>query len=475
MKNILLTVTAILFGMNVFSQRDVTGTWLGTLDIGTKLRIVFHFNKNPAGKFIGTCDSPDQNVKGIPCTVVNMIDDSIFVELKQMNAKISGKKINDSSIAGIFTQGGARLPLFLSRVKQVAALNRPQTPVAPFSYQSEDVEYDNVNKSVHFGATFTYPETGNHFTTIVLITGSGQQDRDETIFEHKPFAVVADYLTKKGYAVLRVDDRGIGKTSGAVVTATTADFADDVKAGISYLLTRPEVNKKKIGLYGHTEGGLIAPMVAAGNKNVSFVILSGSPMTGGLEINVAQNGYALQKAGISAAAIDAFKELHREELQNFKSSTSVIALNTRVLAVFDSWRKEQPQDILDQLYVNDKAVAGQNILSMYDGLYNNNWMKFFIGHDFTADLSRVRCNVLAINGEKDSQVDAKTNLTLIKSTLEKSGNKSFTIVALPGLNHLLQHADTGDSSEYGTIEETIAVQALDIIGGWLDKNVKNRE
>ena len=475
MKKIFITLTATLFFIHGFSQgKTFEGTWLGLLDIGAKIRIVFHFNKDTSGKFTGTTDSPDQNVTGIVCSMVNVNGDSIYAEIKEMNAAFTGKRTSDTSISGMLAQGNAKLRLVLNKVDKIAALKRPQTPTPPFNYTSEDVEYNNAGGSIHFGGTFTFPKTAPPFPAIILITGSGQQDRDETIFEHKPFAVIADYLTKKGFAVLRTDDRGIGKTTGPVLTATTVDFADDAEAGIAYLISRKEVNKNKIGLYGHSEGGMIAPMVAARNKNVSFIILSGAAIVGGLEVNVEQNGYALQKAGIAEDAIDAFKGLHRLELKEFKASISKENFHTNLKAVYDKWKAVQQKKILDQLYAGDSSILGQNIYKMYDGLYINNWMRFFITHDFAGDLAKVHCPVLAINGEKDTQVDAKVNLPLIDSILKKNSSPSFKVVLLPGLNHLMQHAVTGDASEYGTIEETIAPAALNVIGKWLDENVKGK-
>ena len=355
--------------------------------------------------------------------------------------------------------------------KDELAAPKPQTPVHPFSYNSEDLEYDNAGKTVHFGATFTYPKTGGPFTTLLLITGSGIQDRDETVFGHKPFAVIADYLAKKGYAVLRVDDRSAGKTKGDLSNTTSADFAKDVEAGLDYLKTRPEVNRKKLGLLGHSEGGVIAPMVAAERKDVGFIILWGAPMIGGAITNIEQNKLVLQKAGLGHGAIDAFVDLHTRELASFAMRADTVGMNANILRVFGDWKKQQPDSILRQLGVSGNNVVGKSCLEIYGILFGRPWMRYFLTHDFAADLSKVRCKVLAINGEKDTQVEPGPNLAMIKETLQKSGNRSFTTVELKGLNHLLQTADTRDFTEYSKIGETIAPLALDTIGNWLDKTV----
>jgi len=455
--------------------KSIAGTWQGSLQAGIEIHIVFNFS--PAGQgYSGTMDSPDQHVKGIPLTSVELIGDSLTVELKPAHAFYKAVRTDDTTFTGTWLQGGASLPLVVKNMQHATVateVKRPQTPVPPFSYNSEDVVYANADKSISFGATFTYPKTGGPFITMVLITGSGAQDRDETILGHKPFAVLADYLTKKGYAVLRVDDRGVGKTTGTMANATSADFAKDVAASVAYLKTRAEVDKSKIGLVGHSEGGVIAPMVASADKSIDFIILWGAPMEGGAIINTEQNGLALQKAGISLAAVNAFKQLHIKELQLYKTAPDVYNLNTRVKEIFDAWRKLQPDSVLTSLLVTDSTVIGQNIYSIYDGLYNLPWMRFFIAHDFAADLAKVQCSVLAINGGLDTQVGAEANLGVITHVLNKAGNKNYTVVPLKGLNHLLQTAVTGDVAEYANIPETIAPLALDTIGDWLDGHIKN--
>jgi len=474
-------IAALILAISTFAAqlhaqaKDVTGIWEGNLKISIEIRIVFHFDKNGDGTYTGTMDSPDQGAKGIPLDKVAVQGDSVLVEFTRASVVYRGAVVNDSVISGVWQQRTNMLPLVMKRMqKETPPVVRPQTPVPPFSYNSEDVEYDNADRSIHFGATLTFPKTGGPFPTAILITGSGQQDRDETILGHKPFAVLADYLTKKGYAVLRVDDRMVGKTTGTLLTATSADFAKDIETGLDYALTRKEVDKNKIGLIGHSEGAMIAPMVAAERREINFIVLWGAGTVGGLRINVEQNGYALLKAGINPTAVNAFKQLHAKELALFGSSPDVAALNKRVLEVFAEWKQQQPDSILNSLYVSDSSVVGQSIYKIYDGLYNLAWMRFFIMHDFAADLAKVHCKVLAVTGELDKQVDAKTNLPVIDSVLKKNNNHSYKIVELKGLNHLFQTAVTGDVSEYSTIQETIAPLALETIGGWLDDNVMKK-
>ena len=478
MKNTVILCALLLYITNVAAQtKNIEGTWQGIMNAGKELTIIFHFTKAGNNAYTGTFDVPEQNAKGIALSNVTATGDSLDAELAAAHIAYKGAWVNDSVINGLWLQNGASLPLTLKRTtwQQPAETVKPQTPVPPFSYNSDDMEYDNADKTVHFGATLTYPKGGGSFPTALLITGSGQQDRDETIFGHKPFAVLADYLTKKGYAVLRVDDRGIGKTTGSLTNVTSADFAADVEAGIAYLKTRAEVNKNKLGLIGHSEGGAIAPMVAATHPELNFIVLWAGPIAGGLKINVAQNGYSLQQAGIDSTAVLAFMQLHTKELMLFGNAVNVTALNTQVKLVYDEWKKQQPQPVINGLYATDTTVVGQSIYKIYDGLYNLAWMRFFILHSFAADLAKVHCNVLAINGTMDKQVDAVMNLQAVDSIMKKNNNPHYKTVALTGLNHLLQPAVTGNVDEYATIPVTIAPEALKTIGDWLDENVAGKK
>jgi len=245
MRRLVTTLTAAIFSICCTAQtKDISGMWLGTLDVGVKLRLVFHFSETTAGLLSGTVDSPDQGVKGIPCSVVKK-GDSVIAEIAAIKGSYAGWIVNDSTISGKWTQGPGVFSLNLKKVTEIVAAIRPQTPKPPFNYNVEEVAYDNADKTAHLAGTLTYPKQGGPFPAAILITGSGQQDRDETIMEHKPFAVIADALTTQGFAVLRVDDRGTGKSTGKVINATSADFAKDVEAGLAYLRTNPMIDKNK--------------------------------------------------------------------------------------------------------------------------------------------------------------------------------------------------------------------------------------
>jgi uncharacterized protein len=426
----------------------------------------------PALKNALTADAWKKTLSGQIMPAVGTISPFVFDQMsKGFPAYIANGEKSAWGLQ-VSVDGNVRLNgLHIVPAKNSAAPARPQTPVPPFSYHSEDVEYDNADRSIHFGATLTYPNAGSPFTTILLITGSGIQDRDETVFGHKPFAVLADFLTKKGYAVMRVDDRTAGKTTGSVTNATSADFAKDVEAGLNYLETRPEVNKNKLGLLGHSEGAVIAPMVASQRRDVDFIIMWAAPIVGGAMISAQQNMSSLKKNGLDSSAVESFGTLFLEEAGSFKNYSDSTGLHDNIKKIFVRWKEHQPDSTLQQLNVSGDSILGHDYFDMYEGLYQLPWTRYFMTHDFAGDLANVKCKVLAINGSKDTQVPAGENLKLIHSILEKNGNKSFTTVELPGLNHLLQTAETGDFSEYVSISETISPFALQAIGDWLDKTI----
>lgn len=475
MRTIILLVT--LFGITVSSSaqtKDVTGLWEGKLNVGIELRIVFHFTKNMDGTYKATMDSPDQNAKDIPCSKVSIFGDSVITEIGIAQAIYKAIILNDSTISGKFEQRGASLPLILKHVEKLSApVARKQTPRPPFDYNSEDVEYNNADSSMHFGATFTYPKTGGPFTTAILITGSGQQDRDETILNHKPFAVIADYLTKNGYAVFRVDDRAVGKTSfGDVTKATSADFAKDVEAGLAYLDTRKEVDKKKIGLIGHSEGGLIADIVGSRNKNVSFVIMLAGPGVDGAAVLAAQTEAILIASGASKEVAAAYKSLYEKVISNSKEKDTALAIS-KSMDDYMRWKKTTDRKIVDTLEMNNDAEASEGIRQMIKQ-FSTPWFRYFFETDPADYIRQLQCKVLALNGSKDVQVLPKQNLTAIKNALQKSRSKKFETIELPNLNHLFQHCNTCTIQEYGQLEETFAIEALEVMLKWLNENVGSK-
>jgi len=431
---------------------DIDGAWLGTIEIngGISLRVVFHIVNTEDG-LIATMDSPDQGMKGMPVAKVTRDGMTLKIEAQKIGGVFEGKIAVDlSSITGTWMQGGGSFPLVLKAVKNQAELElrRPQNPTKPYPYHDEDVSYENKVQNVTLAATLTIPSGKGPFPAVVLITGSGPQDRDESLLGHKPFLVLSDHLTRHGIVVLRADDRGTAKSTGDFATATTADFATDTEAGVAYLKTRPEVDLHKIGLIGHSEGGIIAPMIAARNPDVAFIVMMAGTGVRGDEILVAQVQAIAESTGKSheEAALDAVHE--REILTLIETEKDPAALD-----------KELKTKLADQV---PEAQAGGAIKTL-----TSPWFRYFIAYDPATALRKVTCPVLAINGGKDTQVPAKLNLPAVRKALDQAGNKHYEADELPGLNHLFQTAKTGSPSEYAQIEETISPVALDKISSWI--------
>ena len=480
MKKLLIGVIALVFASQAMAQ-SIAGSWQGLITAGgAKLHLVFNIKKASDTSYTATFDSPDQKVFGIACSRAYMIKDSVFIELAIIKGSYKGLWDKKDAFTGVYQQGGGHIGLDMKRIndaeKAVLSMDpvRPQTPKPPFSYFSEAVEYDNTDKSLHYGATFTRPNGDGKYPAVIIISGSGTQDRDGTIFGHKLYWVLADYLTKNGIAVLRVDDRGAGKsTLGKDITSATGlDFSYDVETSLNYLETRSDVNKKHLGLIGHSEGGMIAPMVAARRKDVNFLVLWGAPAIGGARIQTAQSAAAIWKQGLDSASVNAYISLNQQILGLFASSPTNEVLDKKITPVFDAWKKAQSQKTLDALFGPKTNITAQDAIKTYNGLYDSAWWRFFITYDPATDLRKVKCGVLAINGAKDTQVDAKTNLPLIKEILTENGNKNVEVIELPGLNHLLQTAGTGEVAEYEKISETMSPDAMNIICSWIKIHAK---
>lgn len=433
---------------------DIDGTWGGLLDFGIqKLRIVFHITNTEDG-LTATADSPDQGAKGMAVTVTRD-GASLKLEMKAVSAVFEGKIATDlKSITGTFTQRANSIPLILTPLKDSAEIAppkpRPQDPVKPYPYRDEDVDYENQLQSVHLAGTLTLPSGKGPFAGVLLITGSGQQDRNEALLGHRPFLVLADHLTRQGIAVLRVDDRGIGQSTGDFSKATTADFATDVEAGVAYLKSRTEINSREIGLIGHSEGGVIAPMVAARNHDVAFIVLMAGTGVRGDEVLVAQSAAIQVVMGASQADADKNAAVYRQvlDLAEHEKDTAVLEKKFRELTA----GKVPDTEIAAQL---------QQIRSP--------WFQYFLQYDPAMALRQVKCPTLVLNGEKDKQVLPDQNLPPIRAALKAAHNTHFEMIELPGLNHLFQTAKTGALTEYAQIDETISPTALNTISSWIRK------
>lgn len=458
MKSTFVRLTLCLLGLLCINQtkaQDISGQWNGTLSVpGMSIRLVIHITATTDG-YTSTMDSPDQGATGLKVDTTSFEQGELKLTLLQLGATYEGK-VKDTMITGTFTQRGFGFPMKFTRSEQARVeMKRPQEPHEPFPYRSEEVSFLNAGANIHLAGTLTLPQKPGKYPVVILITGSGPQDRNEEILGHKPFLVISDYLTRQGYAVLRYDDRGVGKSEGVFAASTSADFATDVNSAVSYALSNPEIDSKKIFLLGHSEGGSIAPGVAANNKSVSGIILMAGPGLRGDKLLLLQKEKIELAMGIDSSEVQhglkIFEEVYR------------LILNSKDDKVL---QKQVYHTLAGQV----DSVMAQNLSEQIC----SNWFRYFIRHDPTADLVKVKVPVLALNGENDLQVPATENLAAIEKALKKGGNKNVTIKRFPNLNHLFQESKIGLPSEYGTIEQTISPEVLQTIATWLNSTTKGK-
>lgn len=341
------------------------------------------------------------------------------------------------------------------------SLKRPQIPQEPFEYNVEEVFFQNTQDSITLAGTFTYPRTGRNFPVAILISGSGPQNRNSEIFGHKSFWVLADYLTNRGIAVLRYDDRGVGESTGNFSKATSVDFAEDVVAAIAYLKSRKEINLNKIGLIGHSEGGIIAPMVASENKNVAFVVSMAGVMLPGSELLLLQKELQLQSMGSSEVFITKEIEFDKGIMKLINASASD-SLKRNLEKYTSEYFKKNPK------FASDHGMTETYYKTLIVESYSSPWLSNFIKYDPKNALESLECPLFALNGEKDLQVPAKENLEVLEHISTIDSSKKFTLKSYPGLNHLFQECKTGTLMEYGQIEQTLSPQVLQDIAEWID-------
>jgi fermentation-respiration switch protein FrsA (DUF1100 family) len=460
----LILITALSALSKGAETEDIEGIWMGTLKVSVvELRIVFKINANADGTLAATLDSPDQGAENIAVSKVTFENGRLYLESKVIQGTYEGQIKEDGSIEGKWQQGGISFPLLLKRIDEAPKLHRPQEPKKPYPYIEEEVTYENEKAGIKLAGTLTLPRSEGPFPAVILITGSGGQDRNETVCGHRPFLVLADYLTRKGIAVLRVDDRGVGGSTGNLLESTGEDFAVDVLTGVNYLKSRKEVNPKKIGLIGHSEGGIIAPIAAARSSDVAFIVLMAGTGLTGEEIIYLQTDLLLKVVGASDK-VSAMQRTGSEQIfEILKHEKDNTAAEKKIRKIMT--------DILGKLSKEEKDALGASEATIETQLKTllTRWFRFFLTYDPKTALMKVKCPVLAINGQLDLQVPPKENLSAIEGALKTGGNTNYTIQELPKHNHLFQRAQTGAISEYAKIEETISPIALKAITQWILK------
>ena len=458
-------LAAIFLVINLSAQQNkAIGSWEGVLTVDkTKLRLIFHI-KEEDGILKARLDSPDQLQFDLQMDTVISDDLGFKALLKVAAAELSVTYTENTDEAkGIWRQMRVDYPITVKKNSSYKPRVFPQEPIAPFPYRTEEVTYKNNKAKTFIGGSLTLPEEENKkFPALLLISGSGQQDRDENIAGHKPFLVIADHLSRNGFAVLRVDDRGVGASTGNPLTATTADFVTDVKTSVNFLKTHPEVDPNKIFLVGHSEGGLIAIMTAADlKKELAGIVLLAAPGVPMHELMLRQSADIIRQNGMEEEYIKAGTEFnsifYREILADKKNELTVLALTDIMKGHLQKMTKEQRA----ALEMTDQSLFQQCYTSMMP------WYRYFIKIDPRPYLKKVKCPVLALNGSMDIQVAAGPNLEAIGKTLAAAGNKDVICTEIPGLNHLFQRCKSCTIGEYGELEESFAPELLKVMENWL--------
>ncbi|MDP7030491.1 MAG: alpha/beta fold hydrolase [Phycisphaerales bacterium] len=450
--------------------QELEGSWEGTLDVGAiQLRIVMTLDAVSPTAMAGIMVSPDQSPAPIPIGRVEWAGDRAVRVLIGAIGTVFDARLapGGATLSGSFTQRGMPLDLALKKVARVSETRRPQEPRPPFPYRAEEVSFPNTTAGITLAGTLTMPPGNGPFPAVVLISGSGLQDRNEEIFQHKPFWVLADHLARRGIAALRVDDRGVGGSTSTSTAAndTTFDFVTDVEAAVAFLRSRPEVSGGGLGLIGHSEGGVIAPLVAVKDADINFIVLlAGTGVRG--DALLLRQGEAINRAsGMSEDDIAAKSAISRALFDALMDeSLQGDPLEARLHAIIET----------DPEFMEETSEAQEVALQAAIDKLTLPWIRAFLRHDPAPTLQRVTCPVLALNGELDLQVPHAQNLPGIAAALERGGNPDATTMMLPGLNHLFQHCETGLPAEYGRIEETFSVDVLDLIAEWISDRAATR-
>jgi len=441
-------------------------TWSGAVDLPGNQQLEFSVELEHGA---GTISIPMQRAVDLPLADVVVTDKQLKFAIPSVGASWVLDVADDGKTAtGVLKQGGE----FPTTMRRLAAdesvaktLVRPQEPKPPFPYDVQEVQFENVVAGAKLAGTLTIPRGNGPFPCVILVSGSGPQDRDETLLGHRPFLVLADHLTRNGIAVLRYDDRGVGKSTGTFATATSDDFAQDALAAIAFVKHRKGIDDRHIGIVGHSEGGLIAPMCAVRSKDVAFIVMLAGPGMRGAELLALQGKLIAIAAGMpaDAAELQAGESAELYAMVAAGKSDDEVKAQLRVVALRQLKRAPETASMTDE----ELARKADEVVAEQGGELLGPWFRRFLAYDPREDLEKVTCPVLALNGEKDLQVPPAENLSRIEAALRVAGNMDVTATELAGLNHLFQTCTTGSPSEYALIEETFSPQALEIVAKWI--------
>ncbi len=458
------------------ADSSLAGRWEGSLALptGQSLRLVFNVARATGGGWTATMDSPDQGAFGIPLDSVRVDGDSLSLRVPAISGGYTGTRGPDGAITGTWTQGPGSLPLVLRRGTAPTENPRPQHPTPPFPYATEDVRFLNATAGIELAGTLTLPEGAGPFPAVALVSGSGPQDRDQTLFGHKTFLVLADHLTRAGIAVLRYDDRGVGQSGGDFGRATSIDFAGDAAAAVTFLTRHPSVNPRQVGLIGHSEGGLIAPLVATGaggapRADLAFTVLLAPPALSGEALLYLQGAAIARASGASDSVIGINRRVQERMFAIIRAEPD----ETRRQAAMRTLLEE----LASQMTPAERAAQGMQPgneeawIRAQVASVGTPWFRTFMLYDPRPTLEQLTTPVLALFGGLDLQVPADENRAALEAALARAGNTRATVTVVPGVNHLFQTARTGVPAEYGIIRETLAPTVLDTISAWIRAQV----
>jgi pimeloyl-ACP methyl ester carboxylesterase len=436
----------------------IEGTWQGAIETGNmRMRLQLHISHDQAGGLIASVDSLDQSIQGIPASRVSENGSDIKLELPAFDAEYTGTvNAAKNSIAGTWSQSGNTEKLDFRRSERILELRRPQNPEKPYPYKVEEVSFAAADGKANLAATLTLPQSNAPFPAVLLVGGSEPNDRDETTAGHKTFLVLSDFLTRRGIAVLHYDKRGIAQSTGNYAAATLEDFAQDAQLAFAYLKSRKEVDAKRLGIIGYSEGGILGALVATRSTDVGWLVLMGTPVTAGERTLLRQSELIARAGGLPEEQITRSLEFDRNAYAVVREENNTEAMEKRLNVLVE-------QSGLAQAMPPAALQAQIRVMS-------SPWFRDFLIYDPEPVLEKLQCPVLALSGDRDLQVDSTENVPLLRKAYETSGNKDFTVVEIEGVNHLFQTAQSGSPALYGAIEETMAPSVLMAVGNWIVKH-----
>ncbi len=438
---------------------NIEGEWHGAIETPSqRLEVIFNIHEEN-GKLTGTMDVPLQGAYGLGIDEIALEGQKFFVRVTDVHGTFIGE-IKEESIEGSWEQQGQSFPLVLKKGTSETGV-RPQDPEPPLPYEEEDVVLENEEAGVRLAGTLTIPRGEGPFPAVYLITGSGDHDRNETIFGHRPFLVLADHLTGNGIAVLRMDDRGVGSSTGEPSQATSEEIADDVIMGVNYLRGREEIDGGSVGLVGHSGGALVGSIVASRDPDIGFLVMMAGPGVKGEELLLEQARLMNEAMGANESLVEINTEVQEKLFEVMKEEGDVASKKKKLQQVSEEVLSDMSEEERVMMEVNEESLKAQ-----IEGMLTP-WFEHFLVFDPTAVIVQIECPVLALAGENDLQVAPDKNLKAIQGALESGGKTEYETVKFPGMNHLFQTSEEGLLHEYGQIEETIAPQVMEKISGWI--------